>query len=103
MQRVAILIDGWNLLEAADRLKRRVNMAELAHVALTQHPDRHVAVQRFYIGPNNRFGTTFASVALKIETCERLIGICKKPKSRCDDCTLVGTCAAYNRHCQYSR
>ena len=29
MQRVALLIDDWNLLKAADRLKRRVNLAEL--------------------------------------------------------------------------
>jgi hypothetical protein len=30
MQRVALLIDGWNLLKAADRLKRRVNLSDLA-------------------------------------------------------------------------
>jgi hypothetical protein len=30
MQRVALLIDSWNLLKAVGRLKRRVNLAELA-------------------------------------------------------------------------
>jgi uncharacterized LabA/DUF88 family protein len=58
MQRVAILVDGWNLLKAADRLKRRVNLAELAHAALAHGPDRYIAFQRFYIGPNSGFGTT---------------------------------------------
>jgi len=29
MQRVAILVDGWNLLKAAGRLKGRVRLAEL--------------------------------------------------------------------------
>jgi len=57
MQRVAILVDGWNLLKAADRLKRRVNLAELGHAALVHHPDRYIAFQRFYIGPNSGFGT----------------------------------------------
>ena len=56
MQRVAILVDGWNLLKAADRLKRRVNLVELAHAALAQSPDRYVAFQRFYIDPNSGFG-----------------------------------------------
>src|SRR5512136_1672379 len=56
MQRVVILIDGWNLLKAADRLKRRVNLAELAHAALAHSPDRYIAFQRFYIGPNSGSG-----------------------------------------------
>ncbi len=56
MQRVAILIDGWNLLKAADRLKRRVNLAELAHAALARSPERYIAFQRFYIGPTNGVG-----------------------------------------------
>jgi len=58
MQRIAILVDGWNLLKAADRLKRRVNLAELAHAALAHHPDRYIAFQRFYIGPNSGFSAT---------------------------------------------
>jgi len=58
MQRVAILVDGWNLLKAADRLKRRVNFAELARAALASHSDRYIVFQRLYIGPNNGFGTT---------------------------------------------
>ena len=57
MQRVAILVDGWNLLKAAGRLKRRVNLAELAHAALAHCPHRYIAFQRFYIGPNSGFGT----------------------------------------------
>ena len=48
MQRVAILIDGWNLLKAADRFMRRVNLAELAHAALARSPQRYIAFQRFY-------------------------------------------------------
>jgi len=56
IQRVAILVDGWNLLKAADRLKRRVNLAELAHGALAHSPDRYIAFQRFYIGPNSGLG-----------------------------------------------
>jgi hypothetical protein len=43
MQRVAILVDGWNLLKAADRLKRRVNLAELAHAAPAHSPNRYSA------------------------------------------------------------
>ena len=54
MQRVAILVDGWNLLKAADRLNRRVNLAELAHVALSRSSDRHIAFHRFYVGLNSR-------------------------------------------------
>ena len=56
MQRVAILVDDWNLLKAADRLKRRVDLAELAHAALARSLDRYIAFQRFYIGPNSGFG-----------------------------------------------
>ncbi len=56
MQRVAILVDGWNLLKAADRLKRCVNLAELAHAALAHGSDQHIAFQRVYIGPNSGFG-----------------------------------------------
>ena len=56
MQKVAILVDGWNLLKAADRLKRRVNLAELAHAALAHSPDRYIAFQRFYFGSNSGFG-----------------------------------------------
>jgi len=56
MQRVAILVDGWNLLKAADRLKQRVNLAELAHAALVHQPDRYIAFLRFYIGPNSVSG-----------------------------------------------
>jgi len=57
MQRVAILVDGWNLLKAAGRLQRRVNLAELAHATLAHCPHRYIAFQRFYIGPNSGFGT----------------------------------------------
>ncbi len=56
MQRVAILVDGWNLLKAADRLKQRVNLAELAHAALAHRPDRYMVLQRFYIGLNSGSG-----------------------------------------------
>ena len=56
MQSVALLIDGWNLLKAANRLKRRVNLAKLAHAALVHQPDRYIAFLRFYIGPNSVSG-----------------------------------------------
>jgi len=55
MQRVAILVNGWNLLKAADHIKRRVNLAELVHAALAHCPDRYIAFQRFYIGSNSGF------------------------------------------------
>ena len=55
MQRVAILVDSWNLLKAADRLKRRVDLAELAHAAPAHSPNRYSAFQCFYIGPSSGF------------------------------------------------
>jgi len=78
MQRVAILVDDWNLLKAADRLKRRVNLAELAHAALACSLDRYVAFQRFYIGPNSGFGAA--------QRVERLAEEARSPASWSNNC-----------------
>jgi len=51
MQRVAILVDGWNLLKAADRLKQRASLAELAHAASAHGPDRYIASSIFTSAP----------------------------------------------------
>lgn len=51
MLRTALLIDGWNILKSADRIKRRVNFAELPHIVAGVNRDRHIVFQRFYIGP----------------------------------------------------
>ena len=51
MLRVALLVDGWNLLKTADRLKKRVNLAELPRAAAGNHASREIVFQRFYLGP----------------------------------------------------
>ena len=51
MLRVALLVDGWNILKAADRIKRRVNFGQLPHVVVGTHRNREIVFQRFYIGP----------------------------------------------------
>jgi uncharacterized LabA/DUF88 family protein len=51
MLKVALLVDGWNLLKTADRLKRRVNFAELPQAAAGNHTSREIVFQRFYLGP----------------------------------------------------
>jgi uncharacterized LabA/DUF88 family protein len=51
MLKVALLIDGWNLLKTADRLKQRVNLAELPRAAAGNHASREIVFQRFYLGP----------------------------------------------------
>ncbi len=50
MQRVAILVDGWNLLKAADRVKQRVNLAELARAVPINHC---VVFQRLFLSGEN--------------------------------------------------
>jgi len=50
MLKIALLIAGWNLLEAAHRIKTRVNLIELPR-AVAGNPNRHIVFQRFYIGP----------------------------------------------------
>jgi len=51
MLRVALLVDGWNILKSADRVKRRVNFGQLPHVVDGAHKNRQIVFQRFYIGP----------------------------------------------------
>ena len=51
MLRAALLIDGWNILKSADRIKRRVNFGELPHIVTGVNQNRHIVFQRFYIGP----------------------------------------------------
>ena len=55
-------------MKAADRLKRRANLAELAHAALAHSPDRYIAFPRFYIGPNSGFGAAQRVERLAEET-----------------------------------
>ena len=51
MLRVALLVDGWNILKSADRIKRRVNFGQLPHVVAGANKNRQIVFQRFYIGP----------------------------------------------------
>ncbi len=51
MLRVALLVDGWNLLKTADRIKRRVNFGELPRAVVGPNESRDIVFQRFYIGP----------------------------------------------------
>jgi len=51
MLRVALLVDGWNILKSADRIKRRVNFGQLPHVVTGANKNREIVFQRFYIGP----------------------------------------------------
>ena len=51
MLRVALLVDGWNILKSADRIKRRVNFGQLPHVVAGANKSREIIFQRFYIGP----------------------------------------------------
>ena len=51
MLRVALLVDGWNLLKTADRIKRRVNFGELPRAVIGPNKSRDIVFQRFYIGP----------------------------------------------------
>jgi uncharacterized LabA/DUF88 family protein len=51
MLRVALLVDGWNILKSADRIKRRVNFGQLPHVVAGANRNREIIFQRFYIGP----------------------------------------------------
>ncbi len=53
MLRVALLVDGWNILKAADRLKRRINFGELPRAVTNANGNksREIVFQRFYIGP----------------------------------------------------
>jgi hypothetical protein len=51
MLRVALLVDGWNILKAANRVMRRVNFGQLPHVVAGVTKSRQIVFQRFYAGP----------------------------------------------------
>jgi len=51
MLKIALLVDGWNLLKAAHRVRRRVKLGELPHAVVGNHDGRHIVFQRFYVGP----------------------------------------------------
>jgi len=51
MLKIALLVDGWNLLKAAYRVRRRVNLSESPHIVVGSHDNRHIVFQRFYVGP----------------------------------------------------
>jgi len=54
MQRVALVVDGWNILKAADRVRRRINFGELPRVVTALNgKSREIVFQRFYVGPAN--------------------------------------------------
>lgn len=51
MQRVALLVDGWNLLKSAERVDRRINFEQLRNIVMGAGREREIVFQRFYMGP----------------------------------------------------